>query len=248
MKDIPVLHCKLKRYERTSKTKSEDGSRLISRRYMIPIKKEQIEGTVFEDVEDIVILSRLDFDQGLQESQDINFGINELEHSLSEKDQEIYDLGELLRNKDQEIIQFKDILKKRDQKMGDIKNLHEIQVKDLQLKLNKIDGEYQAEVKTFNTKIGEFNNLIAQYENLKEENTELEREIKRLSDLRTLEKESLRIKSNEVELTKEEYNKLKKSHELLWNVVAEKDKIIKEMENKGVVGNILKKIRKNEGT
>ena len=112
MKDIPVLHCKLKRYERTSKTKSEDGSRLISRRYMIPIKKEQIEGTVFEDVEDIVILSRLDFDQGLQESQDINFGINELEHSLSEKDQEIYDLGELLRNKDQEIIQFKDILKK----------------------------------------------------------------------------------------------------------------------------------------
>ena len=248
MKNIPVLHCKLKKYERTSKTKSEDGSKLITRRYMIPVKKEQIEGTNFEDVDDIVILSKLDFDQGLQESQDINSGINELEQSLSVKDQEIHNLGELLSNKDHEILQFKDILKKQDQKMGDIKNLHEIQVKDLQLKLNKIDGEYQAEVKTFNAKIGEFNDFIAHYENLKEENAELEREIKRLSDLRTLEKESLRIKANEVEFTKEEYDKLKKSHELLWNVVQEKDKVIKDMENKGVVGNILKKIRKNEGS
>ena len=244
----PVLYCKLKKYERTSKTRSEDGSKLVTRRYMIPVKKEQIEGTDFENIEDIVILSKLDFSQGLQGSQDLNSSINELKQSLSEKDQKILNLDELLNNKDQEILQFNSLLKERDQKIIDIKNLHEIQVKHLQSKLNKIDGEYQAEIKTFNSKMGEFNDLITKYENLKAENVELEKEIKRLSDLRTLEKESLKIKINEIEMTKDEYDKLKKSHELLWDVVAEKDKVIKDMEKKGVVGNIFKKIRKKEGT
>lgn len=233
MKDIPVLYCKLKKYERTSKAKSADGSKVITRRYMIPVKKEQIEGSNFEDIEDIVILSRYDFDQGLQESQDTSFGINELEHSL--------------REKDQEILQFKDLLREKDQKMGDLKDLHETQVRELQLKLNKIDNEYQAEIKAFNAKMSEFNDLMDQYEYLKAENVGLEKEIKRLSDLRTLEKESFRIKLNEMELTKDEYNKLKKSHEMLWDVVQEKEKVIKDLEKNGVVGNILKKIRKKEG-
>ncbi len=243
MKDIPVLYCKLKKYERTSKSKSEDGSRLVARRYMIPVKKEQVEGSNFEDIEDIVILSKADFNQELQESQDIN----KIEQSLSRKDQEIVNLEVLLNDKNQEVVQFKNLLKEKNQKIGDLKDLHEIQVGELQSKLNKIDAEYQAEVRDFNAKMNEFNDLINQYENLKAHNAELEREIKRLSDLRTLEKESFRIKLNEMELTHEEYDKLKKSHELLWNVVQEKDKIIKDMEKKGVVGNILKKIRKKEG-
>lgn len=233
MKDIPVLYCKLKKYERTSKAKSEDGIKLITRRYMIPVKKEQIEGSNFEDIEDIVILSRYDFDQGLQKSQDTSSGINELEQSLSEKNQEI--------------LQFKDLLREKDQKMGDLKDLHETQVRELQLKLNKIDNEYQAEIKAFNAKMSEFNDLMDQYEYLKAKNVGLEKEIKRLSDLRTLEKESLRIKLNEMELTKDEYDKLKKSHEMLWDVVQEKEKVIKDMEKNGVVTNILKKIRKKEG-
>jgi len=248
MKDIPVLYCKLKKYERTSKAKSDDGSRLIARRYMIPIKKEQIEGTNFEDIEDIVILSKLDFDQGLQESQDRDSVISKVEHSLDEKDQEILNLKELLNDKDQEILQLKDLLGEKDQKMGDLKELHEIQVRELQLKLNKIDSEYQAEVKAFDAKMNEFNDLIDKYDHLKAENAEFEKEVKRLSDLRTLEKESFRIRLNEMELTKDEYDKLKKSHELLWNVVQEKDKVIREMEKKGVVGNIFKKIRKKEGS
>ena len=244
MKDIPVLYCKLKKYERTSKTKSEDGSRLVTRRYMIPVKKEQIEGSNFEDIEDIVILSEADFNQELQGSQDIN----KLRQSISKKDQEIINLEILLNDKNQEVAQFKNILEEKDQKIGDLKDLHEIQVGELQSKLNMIDAEYQAEIKGFNAKINEFNDLISQHENLKAVNAELEREIKRLSDLRTLEKESFRIKLNELELTHDEYDKLKKSHELLWNVVQEKDKLIKNMEKKGVVDNILKKIRKKEGT
>lgn len=245
MKDIPVLYCKLKRYERTSKTKSEDGSKLITRRYMIPVKKEQIEGSNFEDIEDIVILSRYDFDNGLQ---DTSSSVNELEQSLSKKDQEILNLSEILKDKDQEILQFKDSLIEKNQKIEDFKDLHEIQVRELQLKLNKVDNEYQTGLKAFNVKMNEFKDLMDQYECLKAENTELQKEVKRLSDLRTLEKEAFRIKLDEMELTKDEYDKLKKSHELLWNVVQEKDKIIKEMENKGVMGSIFKKIRKKEGT
>jgi hypothetical protein len=42
---IPVLYCKLKKYERKSKQKSKDGKEQVSRRYMIPVKKDQIEGT-----------------------------------------------------------------------------------------------------------------------------------------------------------------------------------------------------------
>lgn len=261
MKDIPVLYCKLKKYERTSKAKSEDGGKLITRRYMIPVKKEQIEGSNFEDVEDIVILSKIDYDHELQKLRDTSSGVNELNQLLSEKDQEIVsfkellskknqevvNFKELLKVKDQEILQFKNILKEKNQKMIDLKDLHEIQVGELQVKLNKIDNEYQSEVKAFNIKMGEFNDLMDQYEHLKSGNKGLEKEIKRLTDLRTLEKESLRIKFNELEITKDEYNKLKKSHELLWDVVQEKDKIIRDMEKKGVVGNILKKIRKKEG-
>jgi|GEM_PF-3504201 len=248
MKNIPVLYCKLKKYERTSKTKLEDGSKLITRRYMIPVKKEQVEGSNFEDIEDIVILSRSDFDHKLQETPDVSSGITGLEQSLNEKDQEIIKLKGLLTDKDQGILQFKDLLKEKNQKIGDLKDLHEIQVRKLQSKLNKVDSEYQAEIKAFNAKINEFNEFNNQYEQLKTHNKELEREIKRLSDLRILEKESFRIKLNEMELTKDEYDKLKKSHELLWDVVQEKDKVIREMEKKGVMGNILKKIRKKEGT
>ncbi len=248
MKNIPVLYCKLKKYERTSKTKSEDGSKLITRRYMIPVKKEQVEGSNFEDIEDIVILSRTDFDHKLQELQNTNFSANELKQSLSSKDQEIINLEILLNDKTQEVVQVKELLKEKDQKIGDLKDLHEIQVGELQLKLNKVDAEYQAEIKAFNVKMNEFKDLIDQHEHLKAHNKELERELKRLSDLRTLEQESFRIRLNEMELTQDEYDKLKKSHELLWNVVQEKDKVIREMEKKGVVGNILKKIRKKEGT
>lgn len=234
MKDIPVLYCKLRKYERTSKKKSKDSNGQVTRRYMIPVKKDQIEGSNFEDIEDIVILSKENFDHKLQESQDIIFSTNELK--------------QLLDSRDQEILQYKDLLKEKDQKIGDLKNLHEIQVRELQLKLNKMDDKYQAEVKAFNTKMSEFNDLIDQYDDLKTENMELEKEIKRLTDLRTLEKESFQIKLNEIELTNEEYNKLKKSHELLWDVVQEKDKIIKDLEKDGVVSNLLKKIRKKEGT
>ena len=99
-----------------------------------------------------------------------------------------------------------------------------------------------------NKDIKEFNGIYNQYNSLKSVNKDLKREVKRLTDLRALENKSLRLKINEVEVTKDEYDKLKKSHELLWGVVQEKDNIIRELEKGGVVGNILKKIRKKDGT
>jgi hypothetical protein len=241
MKNIPVLYCKLKKYERTSKTKSEDGINKITRRYMIPVKKEQIEDGNFEDVEDIVILSKADFDHEFQDSQNISSSVNELKQSLNMKNQEILNLRELLNDKDQELME-------RDQKLADLDNLHEIEIEEIQLDIKKINDGYQAEIKMLNSEIEELNNIYNQYNNLKSANKELEREAKRLTDLRTLEKESLRIKINELELTKDEYDKLKKSHELLWDVVQEKDKTIKDLEKSGVMGSFLKKIRKKEGT
>jgi chromosome segregation ATPase len=241
MKNIPVLYCKLKKYERTSKTKSEDGNNKITRRYMIPVKKEQIEDSNFENVEDIVILSKADFDHEFQDSQNISSSVSELKQSLNMKNQEILNLRELLNNKDQELME-------RDQKITDLDNLHEMQVEEIQLDIKKINDGYQAEIKMLNSEIEELNDIYNQYTNLKSVNNELEREAKRLTDLRTLEKESLRIKINELELTKDEYDKLKKSHELLWDVVQEKDKTIKDLEKSGVMGSFLKKIRKKEGT
>ena len=241
MKNIPVLYCKLKKYERTSKAKSEDGSKKITRRYMIPVKKEQIEGTNFENIEDIVILSKADFGQEFKGSQDLTSSINEMKQSLNEKDQEILNLKELLTCKDQELME-------QDQKIKNINDLHEAQIEELQLDIKKVNDGYQAEIEMLNKDIEELNAIYNQYNGLKTVNKELEREVKRLTDLRTLEKESLRLKINEVELTKEEYDKLKKSHELLWGVVQEKDNIIKELEKGSIMGNIFKKIRKKDGT
>lgn len=240
MKNIPVLYCKLKKYERTSKTKSEDGSKKITRRYMIPVKREQIEGSNFEDIEDIVILSKTDFDDKLQDSQESS-SVDEIKLLLREKDQEILNLKESLNDKDQKLMQ-------QDQKIEDLDKLHETQIEELQLNIKKINEGYQAEIKMLNAEINEANDIYNQYDNLKARNKELKREVKRLTDLRTLEKESSRIKLNEMELTKDEYEKLKKSHELLWGVVQEKDRIIRELEKGGVMSNILKKIRKKEGT
>lgn len=241
MKDIAVLHCKLKKYERTSKAKLEDGSKKVTRRYMIPVKKEQIEGTDFEDVEDIVILNKADFEDEFKGLQDVSSSVNELKQSLSERGQEILDLKEVLTNKNHELVE-------RDQKIKNLNELHETQVKELQLNIKKVNDGYQAEIKMLNHEIEELKNIYNQYDNITTVNKELKREVKRLTDLRTLEKESLRIKINELELNKDEYDKLKKSHEMLWDVVQEKDKTIKELEKGGVVGNILKKIRKKEGT
>ncbi len=237
MKNIPVLYCKLKKYERTSKAKSEDGAKKITRRYMIPVKKEQIEGTNFENIEDIAILSKADFQQEFNGSQDVSSSIDNLKVSLNEKDQEILNLKEILSNKDQELIE-------KNHKIRNISDLHESQIEELQLDIKKVNDGYQAEIEMLNKDIEELNAIYNQYNDLKAVNKELEREVKRLTDLRTLEKESLRLKINEVELTKDEYDKLKKSHELLWGVVEEKDKIIKDLEKSGVMGNILKKIKK----
>ena len=239
MKNIPVLYCKLKKYERTSKAKSEDGAKKITRRYMIPVKKEQIEGTNFENIEDIVILSEADFQNKFQ--TDINSNVDELKQSLSKKDQEILNLKELLKDKDRELTE-------QNQKIRNFSDLHESQIEELQLDIKKINEGYQAEIEMLNKDIKEFNGIYNQYNNLKSVNKDLNREVKRLTNLRALENKSLRLKINEVELTKDEYDKLKKSHELLWGVVQEKDNIIRELEKGGVVGNILKKIRKKDGT
>lgn len=239
MKNIPVLYCKLKKYERTSKAKSEDGARKITRRYMIPVKKEQIEGTNFENIEDIVILSEADFQNKFQ--TDTNSNVDELKQSLSKKDQEILNLKELLKDKDRELTE-------QNQKIRNFSNLHESQIEELQLDIKKINEGYQTEIEMLNKDIKEFNGIYNQYNSLKSVNKDLKREVKRLTDLRALENKSLRLKMNEVELTKDEYDKLKKSHELLWGVVQEKDNIIRELEKGGVVGNILKKIRKKDGT
>lgn len=165
--NISVLHCKLKKYERKSRQKSKDGKQQLSIRYMIPVKREQIEGTKFQEVENIVILCKEDFEYELQKSKVID------------------------------------------------------------LKLESTANEYKTEIKTLNDKI-----------------KELERELKRLKNLRTLEKESLKIKLHEIELTSDKYDRLKKSHELLWDVVQEKDKIIRDLEKRSVVGNLISKIRK----
>lgn len=219
MKDeIPILYCELKRYERKSKKKSADGKEQVTRRYMIPVKKDQIEGTSFENVENIVILSKEDFDYELEKSKDVISTIDELKILLKEKDLKLDSLQ-------------------------DAQN----ELKKVQSHSNTLKTAYESEIEELNTEILQYKDIVKQCEELGAKNRELEREVKRLTDLRTLEKESLRIKMNEIEMTKEEYDKLKKSHEMLWDVVQEKDKTIKEMEDNGFVGNFLRKIRKKEG-
>lgn len=219
MNEIPVLQTKLKKYERKSKKKSADGKEHVTRRYMIPIKKDQIEGSKFENVEDIVILSNDDFNYEKEKSKNAASLIKELELSLKDRDKDI-----------QRIHETKNKLKKIESEFAVIRENYANALKELELK---------------NREIMKINN---EYNDLLSENKGLKREVKRLRDLRTLEKESLRIKTNEIEITKEEYNKLKKSHELLWNVVREKDKTIKGLEEKGVMNSLLKKIIKKDKT
>jgi DNA repair exonuclease SbcCD ATPase subunit len=219
MKDkIPVLNCELKRYERKSKKKSADGTEQVTRRYMIPVKKDQIEGTSFENVEDIVILSKEDFHHELKKSKEVISTLDELKLLLKEKDLKLESL-QAAQN----------------------------ELKKVQSHITSLKNAYNSEIEELNTEILRHKDIAKQYEELGSINRELEREVKRLTDLRTLEAESFRIKMNEIEMTKEEYEKLKKSHEMLWDVVQEKDKAIKEMEDNGFVGTFLRKIRKKEG-
>lgn len=190
--NISVLHCKLKKYERKSRQKSKDIKEQIIRRYMIPVKRDQIDGTKFQEVEDIVILCREEFEYELQKSNVMNLSHEKLKQSLKNKELQIIDLN-----------------------------------KEFQSKIESTVNEYKTEIKMLNDKIKEF-----------------ERELKRLKNLRALEKESLKIKLHEIELTNDKYDKLKKSHELLWDVVQEKDKIVKDLEKRSVLGNLINKIRK----
>jgi hypothetical protein len=227
---IPVLHCKLKKYERKTKQKSRDSKEQVSRRYMIPVKKDQIEGTKFQEVEDIIILSKEDFEYELQKSKVMNISHEKLKQSLNDKELEIRDLNEQIN-----------------QKNVNDDNLEELEnnlTNNFQSKLENIVYEYETEIEILNNKIIEFDGIKNDYKNLEKHNNELERELKRLRDLRNLENESFNIKIQEFELNNEEYDKLKKSHELLWDVVQEKDKLIKDLENRGLVDNLFKKIRK----
>ena len=231
MKDeIPVLHCKLKRYERKSKQKSKDGEEQVNRRYMIPVKKDQIEGTKFQDVENLIILSRDDYEYELQKSKVMNLSHEKLKLSLKDKEQQIKDFN----NENNEKNHNDDNLEDLEDKLND----------DFQSKLNIIVDEYKGEIETLNEKMEELNRIKRSYDNLDAYNKELERELKRLRDLRTLEKEAHKIKLQEIELDTDEYKQLKKSHELLWDVVQEKDKLIKDFEKKGLVGNLINKIKK----
>lgn len=159
---------------------------------MIPVKKDQIDGTKFQEVEDIVILCREDFEYELQKSNVMNLSHEKLKQSFKNKELQIIDLN-----------------------------------KEFQSKIESTVNEYETEIKMLNDKIKEF-----------------ERELKELKNLRALEKESLKIKLHEIELTNDKYDKLKKSHELLWDVVQEKDKIVKDLEKRSVLGNLINKIRK----
>jgi hypothetical protein len=227
---IPVLYCKLKKYERKTKQKSKDSKEQVSRRYMIPVKKDQIEGTKFQEVEDIIILSKEDFEYELEKSKVINISHEKLKQSINDKELEIRDLNEQIN-----------------QKNVNDDNLEELEnnlTNNFQSKLENIVYEYETEIEILNNKIIEFDGIKKDYKNLEKHNNELERELKRLRDLRNLENESFNIKIQEFELNNEEYDKLKKSHELLWDVVQEKDKLIKDLENRGLVDNLFKKIRK----
>jgi len=211
--EIPVLHCKLKKYERKSKKKSTDGKAQITRRYMIPIKKDQIEGSKFENVEDIVILTFKDFNKEIEKSKNLSSLINELEDSLKDRDDDIHLFKET-----------EDELKKFEIELTNIKKEHESTLKELQFKNIEIIGvnnEYNAIIK---------------------ENRSLKRELKRITELRELEKESLFVKANEIEINKDEYDRLKESHDLLWNVVHDKEKTIKNLEDKGFIRNLRKKL------
>ncbi|MGZ7119648.1 MAG: hypothetical protein ACXVH2_08060 [Methanobacterium sp.] len=218
MKDeIPVLHSKLKKYERKSKRKSKDGKKQVSRRYMIPVRKEQIEGTNFQKVEDIIIMSEKDFHEEVQKSRIMNISNEKLKQSLNDKKMEIRDLNEQINQS-----------KEREVKINDLKAQL---TKEFKMKLGNIVKEYENEIMTLESKLDK---------QIKEYNAE----IKSLRDLRALEKESFKIKLHEFELNNEEYEKLKKSHELLWDVVQKKDKKIKDLEKSGLVNNIFNKIKK----
>ncbi len=231
MKDkIPVLYCKLKKYERKTKKKSKDGSEQVSRRYMIPVRKDQIEGTKFQEVEDIVILSTEDFEYEQQKSKVKELSLEKLKNSLNDKDDEIKDLKD-------EIKQIKD---------NNVENnlLEDKLNKKFQLKLDDIVYEYKLEIERLNKIIEDLKRIEKDYNNVNDSNNVLQREINRLNALIELEKQTIKNKKYELELTEEKYDKLKKSHELLWNVVEEKDKQIKNLEKRGIVNNIFNKIKK----
>ncbi len=212
MKDeIPVLHSKLNRYERKLKRKSQDGKTQITTRYMIPIRKDQIEGTKFEEVEDIIIMSSEDFQDELQKSHIISISNEKLKQQLNDKKLKIRSLNDKIRQK----------------KMDEREEL----TAEFNFKIENRINEYEED-------------KIALQSKMEKEIAELKDQLKSLRDLRILEKESFKIKLNELELNNDEYASLKRSHEILGEMVQRKNERIRDLEKKGMVNNLLSKIKK----
>lgn len=222
--EIPNLHCKLKRYERKSKKKSEDGKVITSRRYMIPIKKDQIEGTEFENVENIIILSYDDFKKEIDKSKHMLSSYQGLKQSLQDKDRIIGDLQE----------------KVKENNVNDLDKINE----EFKLKLDNIVSEYEYKLNSLNDELDKYSEIEKQHNLLEIHNKQLNRELKKVNDLRELERSSFNNKLQQIQFISEEHEKLKKSHELLWDVVEQKEQKIKALEKRGLVNNIFGKIRK----
>jgi hypothetical protein len=148
--EIQFLYFKLKKYEHKSKNKV-DGKKHITRRYLIPIKNVQIEGTVFENVEDIVILTKEDFEIELKESEELI--------STAEK------FKKYMESKNQEILSLKGLINEKQSEFEDFKHLNESKVKELQLELNNINKEHENTKLILNSKIEEYKVNEKQYEN-----------------------------------------------------------------------------------
>jgi chromosome segregation ATPase len=211
-------------------------------KYVIEIENEEIETNNFENIENVIIISKKDFENELQKSKELNAKLHSRDLELKLKELK-------LQEKDIEIQKSKSLIE-------ELEETHKLELNVLEKKyinetdeLKKIEEKLENKVKFLQNELEEAGKLQNQMEvyrigniGLKNDITSKEEEIsslkskyKQMSDLKAkleMEIKTLQLNVHKLSGVQVEYDKLINNYRHLQEVANKKDRTISELEAK----------------
>ena len=243
-----------------------DGMGILKRKikkynkYIIEIESEDIKENNFENIEDVVIISKKDFEIELQKSKELNAKLHSKDLEIKLKELKLQEKDIELQKTESKIQELKEThdceLETLENKyMGESAELSKLfeksksSAKNLEKKYYELENESMNKIKILQNKLEEEENLQKQIEVYRIGNIGLNNEIKsreeeidnlknKYNKVLTLksnyEKEMEKLQSNvdKLEMVQLEHNKLINNYRHLQEVTNKKDRTISELESK----------------
>lgn len=229
-------------------------------KYVIEIENEDIEENNFENIEDVVIISKKDFESELQQSKELNAKLHSKELELKLKELKLQEKDIELQKTESIVEELKETHKSelnvlergylsKSAELSGLLEKSEFSAQNLEKKYFELEKESENKVKLLENKLEEEKNLQKQIEVYRIGNIGLNNEIKskqeeidslkskynKMSDLKLdheNEIEKLRSDIDRLERVQMEYNKLINNYRHLQEVANKKDRTISELEAK----------------